>query len=142
MPPMCTRPRRCHCCPIRDTLERHSPSHMGMGNGSKPSDTSFLPIGRTVQTTTNLTPGNTNSCELTQPHAKSPAPTANATFRVLTDLSLTTSTAPAFYPLLCLSEPPFGTLPLMVLGGLAKSSNPLMSSDATSYDSSITQVLP
>ena len=107
----------------------------------KPSGTSFLPIGRMVQTTTNPTPGNTNNCELTLPRAKSPAPMANATYRVLTDLSLTTSTAPAFYPLLCLSEPPFGTIPLMALGGLGKSSNPPMSTDATSYSSSTTQVL-
>ena len=107
----------------------------------KPSDTSFLPIGRMVQTTTNLTPGNTNNCELTLPRAKSPAPTANATYRVLTDLSLTTSTAPAFYPPLCLSEPPFGTIPLMALGGLGKSSNPPMSTDATPYGSSTIQVL-
>ena len=57
-------------------------------------------------------------------------------------LTLTTSTAPTFYPLLCLSEPPFGTIPLMVLGGLGKSSNPPMSSDATSCGSSTTQALP
>ena len=101
----------------------------------------FLPIGRMVQTTTNLTPGNTNNCELTLPRAKSPSPTANATYRVLTDLSLTTSTAPAFYPLLCLSEPPFGTIPLMALGGLGKSSNPLMPTGATSYGSLTIQVL-
>ena len=109
---------------------------------SKPSDTSFLPIERMVPTTTNPTLGSINSCALTQPRAKSPAPKANATSRVLTDSSLTTSTAPAFYPLLCLSEPPFGTIPLMIPGGLEKPSNPLMSSDATSYGSSTTQALP
>ena len=102
----------------------------------------FLPIGRMVQTITNPTLGSINSCVLTQPRARSPAPKVNATSRVLTDLSLTTSTAPAFYPLLCLSEPPFGTIPLMVPGGLEKSSNPPMSSDATSYGSSTTQSLP
>ena len=107
----------------------------------KPSDTLFLPIGRMVPTTTNLTPGNTNNCELTLPRAKSPAPTANATYRVPTDLSLTTSTAPAFYPLLCLTGPPFGTIPLMALGGLGKSSNPPMPTGATSYDSLTIQVL-
>ena len=104
---------------------------------SKPSDTPFLPIGRMVQTITNPTPGSINSCVLTQPRARSPAPKANATSRVLTDSSLTTSTAPVFYPLLCLSEPPFGIIPLMVPGGLEKSSNPPTSSDATS-----TQALP
>ena len=108
----------------------------------KPSDTSFLPIGQMVETTTNPTPGSTNSCELTQPRAKSYAPTANATSRVLTDLSLTTSTAPAFYPLFCLLAPPFGTILLMVLGGLEKLSNPPLSSGATSYGSSTTQALP
>ena len=108
---------------------------------SKLSDTLFLPIGRMAQTTTNLTPDNTNNCELTLPRAKSPAPTANATYRVPTDLSLTTSTAPAFYPLLCLSGPPFGTIPLMALGGLGKSSNPPMPTGATSYDSLTIQVL-
>ena len=109
---------------------------------SKPSDTSFLSIGRMVQTITNPTLGNIYSCVLTQPRARSPAPKVNATSRVPTDSSLTTSTAPAFYPLLCLSEPPFGTIPLMVPGGLVKPSNPPTSSDATSYGSPTTQALP
>ena len=109
---------------------------------SKTSDTSFLPIGRMVQTITNPTLGSINSCVFTQPRARSPAPKANATFRVLTVSSLTTPTAPGFYPLLCLSEPHFGTIPLMVPGGLEKSSNPIMSSDATSYGFSTTQALP
>ena len=86
----------------------------------KPPDTPFLPIGRMVQTITNPTLGSINSCVLTQPRSRSPAPKANATSRVLTDSSLT---ALAFYPLLCLSEPPFGTIPLMVSGDLEKSSN-------------------
>ena len=109
---------------------------------SKPFDTSFLPIGRMVQTITNPTLGSMNSCVLTQPRARSPAPKVNATFRVPTDSLLTTSTAPAFYSLPCLSEFPFGTIPLMVPGGLVKSSNPPTSSDATSYGSSTTQALP
>ena len=41
---------------------------------SKPSDTSFLPIGRMVPTITNPTLGSINSCVLTQPRARSPAP--------------------------------------------------------------------
>ena len=40
----------------------------------KPSDTSFLPIGRMVPTITNPTLGSINSCVLTQPRARSPAP--------------------------------------------------------------------
>ena len=95
-----------------------------------------------VQTITSPTLGSTNSCELTQPRARSPAPKVNATSRVSTDSLLTTSTAPAFYPLLCLLEPPFGSIPLMVPGGLVKSSNPPTSSDATSYGSLTTQALP
>ena len=95
-----------------------------------------------VQTITNPTLGSINSCVLTQPSDRSPAPKASATSRVLTDSSLTTSTAPAFYPLLYLLEPPFGTIPLMVPGGLEKSSNPSTSSDATSYGSSTTPALP
>ena len=109
---------------------------------SKPSDTSFLPIGRMVQTITNPTLGSINSCVLTQPRARSPAPKMNATPRVPTDSLLTTSTAPAFYPLLCLLEPPFGSIPLMVPGGLVKPRNPPTSSDATSYGSSTTQTCP
>ena len=109
---------------------------------SKPGDTSFLPIGRMFQTNTNPTLRSIKSCVLTQPRARSPAPKANATSRVLTDSSLTTSTAPAFYPLLCPSAPPFGTIPLMVPGGLERSSNPPVSPDATSYGSSTTQALP
>ena len=109
---------------------------------SKPSDTSFLPIGRMVQTITNPTLGSINSFVLTQPRARSPAPKVNTTSRVPTDSLLTTSTAPAFYPLLCLLEPPFGPILLMVPGGLVKSSNPPTSSDATSYGSSTTQALP
>ena len=80
--------------------------------------------------------------QLTQPRARLPAPKVNATSRVPTDSLLTTSIAPAFYPLLCLLEPPFGTIPLMVSDGSVKSSNPPMSSDATSYGSSTTQALP
>ena len=108
---------------------------------SKPSDTLFLPIGRMVQTTTNPILGNINSCPLTQPCANSPAPTANATSQVLTGSSLLTSTEPAFSPPLYLSDPPFGTIPSTVLGGLVRSSNPPMLADDTSYDSSTTQVL-
>ena len=105
---------------------RHTGTTSSVSDGnenwiSKPSDTSFLRIGRMVQTITNPTLGSINSCVLTQPRARSPAPEANATSRILTDSSLTTSTAPAFYPLLYLSEPPFGTIPLMVSGGLEKS---------------------
>ena len=74
---------------------------------SKPSDTSFLPIERMVQTITNPTLDSINSCVLTQPRARSPAPKVNATSRVPTDSLLTTSTAFALYPLLCLLEPPF-----------------------------------
>ena len=107
---------------------------------SKPSATSFLPIGRMVQTTTNPILGNTNSCALTQLRANLPAPTANATSQVLTGSSLLTSTEPVSSPLLYLSEPPFGTIPSTVLGGLARSSNPPTPSDDTSYGSSTTQV--
>ena len=46
---------------------------------SKPSDTSFLPIGRMIRNTTNPILDNTNSCVLTQRRARSPAPKANAT---------------------------------------------------------------
>ena len=91
---------------------------------------------------TNPTLGSINSCVLTQPRASLPAPKVNATSRVPTDSLLTTSTAPAFYPLLCLLELPFGFIPLMVPGGLVKSSNPPTFSDATSYGSSTTQALP
>ena len=108
---------------------------------SKPSDTSFLPIGRMVQTTINPILGNINSCALTQPRANSPAPTANATSQVLTGSSLLTSTEPVSSPPLHLSEPPFGSIPSTVLGGLLRSSNPPTPSDDTSYDSSTTQVL-
>ena len=107
----------------------------------KPSDTSFLPIGRMVQTTTNPILGNTNSCALTQPRANLPAPTAISTSKVLTGSSLMTSPEPVSSPLLYLSEPPFGTIPSTVLGGLVRSSNPPTPSDDTSYDSSTTQVL-
>ena len=41
---------------------------------SKPSDTSILPIGRMVPTITIPTLGSINSCVLTQPRARSPAP--------------------------------------------------------------------
>ena len=109
---------------------------------SKPSDTSFLPIGRMVQSITNPTPGSINSCVLTPPLARSPAPKVNATSRVPPDSFLTTSTVPSFYPLLCRSEPPFGTIPLLVPGRLVKSSNPPTSSDATPYGYSTTQALP
>ena len=109
---------------------------------SKPSDASFLPIGRMVQTITNPTLGSINSCVITQPSARSTALKVNATSRVRTDSLQTASTAPAFYPLLCLLEPPFGSIPLMVPGGLVKSSNPPTPSDATSYGSSTTQALP
>ena len=108
---------------------------------SKPSDTSFLSIGRMVQTTTNPILGNINRCALTEPRANSPAPTANATFQVLTGSSLLMSTEPVSSPLLYLSEPPFGTNPSTALGGLVRSSNPPTTSDDTSYDSSTTQVL-
>ena len=108
----------------------------------KRSGTSFLLIGRMVQTITNPTLGSTTSCVLTPPRARSLAPKVNATSRVPTDLLLTTSIVPAFYPILCLLEPPFGTIPLVVPDGLVKSSNPPTSSDATSYDSSTTQALP
>ena len=126
---------------IRHTKTASSVPHENVKWIFKPSDTSFLPIGRMVQTTTNLTPGNTNNCELTLPRAQSPAPTANATYRVPADLPLTTSTAPAFYPFLCLSGPPFGTVPLMALGGLGKSSNPPTPTGATSSGSLTIQVL-
>ena len=134
---MCTRPRRCTLL----SYTRHTGTASAIPHGnenwiSKPSDTSFLPIERMVQTITNPTFGSINSCVLTQPRARSPAPKVNATSRVPTDPLLTTSTAPDFYPLLCLLEPPFGSLPLMVPGGLVKSSNPPTSSNATSYGSS------
>ena len=61
---------------------------------SKPSDTSFLTIGRMVQTITNPTLGSINSCVLTQPRARSTASKVNATSRVPTDSLQTTSTAP------------------------------------------------
>ena len=108
---------------------------------SKPSDTSFLHIGRMVQTTTNPILGIINSCALTQPRANSPAPTANATSQVLTGSSLLTSTEPLSSPPLYLSDPPFGTIPSKVVGGFVRSSNPPTPSDDTSYDSSTTQVL-
>ena len=108
---------------------------------SKPSDTSFLPIGRMVQTTTNPILGNINSCALMQPRAKSPAPTANATSQGLAGSSPLTSTEPVSSPPLYLSELPFGSIPSTVLGGLVRSSNPPTPSDDTSYDSSTTQVL-
>ena len=108
---------------------------------SKPSDTSFLPIGRMVQTITNPILGNTNSCALTQPRANSPAPTANATSQVLTGSSQKTSTEPVSSLLPYLSEPPSGTIPSTVLGGLVRSSNPPTPSDDTSYDSSTTPAL-
>ena len=108
---------------------------------SKPSDTSFLPIGQKVQTTTNPIPGNINSCALTQPRASSPAPRANATSQVLTGSSLLTSTELVSSPPLYLSEPLFGSIPSTVLGGLVRSSNPPMPSDDILYDSSTTQVL-
>ena len=127
---------------MRHTRTASSVPHGNENWVSTPSDTSFLPIGRMVQTITNPTLGSINSCVLTQPRARLPAPKANATSRVLTGSPLTTSTAPSFYPLLCLSEPPFGTIPLMVPGGLEKSSNSSMSSDATSYGSLTTQALP
>ena len=127
---------------MRHTGTAYSAPHGNENWISKPSDTSFLPIGRMVQTITNPTPGSTNSCVLTPPRARSPVPKVNATARVPTGSFLTTSTAPVFYPLLCRSEPSFGTIPLMVPGGLVKSSNPPTSSDATSYGSSTTQALP
>ena len=108
---------------------------------SKPSDTSFLPIGQRVQTTTNPIPGNINSCALTQPRASSPAPRANATSQVLTGSSLLTSTELVSSPPLYLSEPLFGSIPSTVLGGLVRSSNPPTPSDDMLYDSSTTQVL-
>ena len=108
---------------------------------SKPSDTSFLPIGQMVQTTTNPILGNINSCALTQPRANSPALMANATSQVLTGSSLLTSTEPVSSPPLYLSEPPFGSIPSTVLGGLVRSSNPPTPSDDMLYDSSTTQVL-
>ena len=81
---------------------------------SKPSDTSFLPIGQRVQTTTNPILGNINSCALTPPRASSPAPRANATSRFL---------------------------PARHYGGFVRSSNPPTPSDDILYDSSTTQVL-
>ena len=115
------------------------------GNGkwtSKPSDTSFLPIGRMARNTTNPILDNTNSSVLTQRRARSPAPKANATSRVLTGSSLPTSTEPASYPPLCLSEPLSGTTPSTAPGGSAKSSNPLTPPTVTSYDSLTIQVPP
>ena len=108
---------------------------------SKPSDTSFLPIGQRVQTTTNPILGNINSCALTQPRASSPAPWANATSQVLTGSSLLTSTELVSSPPLYLSEPLFGSIPSTVLGGLVRSSNLPTPSDDMLYDSSTTQVL-
>ena len=108
---------------------------------SKPSDTSFLPIGQRVQTTTNPILGNINSCALTPPRASSPAPRANATSQVLTGSSLLTSTELVSSPPLYLSEPLFGSTPSTVLGGLVRSSNPPTPSDDILYDSSTTQVL-
>ena len=108
---------------------------------SMPSDTSFLPIGLMVQTTTNPTLGNINSCALMQPRANSPAPTANATSQVLTGSSLLTSTEPVSSPPLYLSEPPFGSIRSTVLGGLVRSSSPPTPSNDMLYDSSTTQVL-
>ena len=96
---------------------------------SKPSDTSFLPIGQMVQTTTNPILGNINSCAIVQPRANSPAPRANATSQVLTGSSLLTSTEPVSSPPLYLSEPLFGSIPSTVLGGLVRSSNPPTPSD-------------
>ena len=126
---------------MRHTGTAYSVPHANENWISKPSDTSFVPIGRMVQTITNPTLGSINSCVLTQPRARSPAPKVNATSQVRTDSLLTTSTAPAFYPLHCLLEPPFGSIHLMVPGGLVKSSNPPTSSDAT-YGSSTTQAMP
>ena len=82
---------------------------MGTSTGSPSLPiTLFLPIGQMVQTiTNNLTLGSINGCVLTQPRARPPAPRVNATSRVPTDSLLTTSTAPAFGPLLCLLEPLF-----------------------------------
>ena len=108
---------------------------------SKPSDTSFLPIGQMVQTTTNPILGNINSCALTQPRASSPAPRADATSQVLTGSSLLTSTEPVSSPPLYLSEPLFGSIPSTVLRGLVRSSNSPTPSDDMLYDSSTTQVL-
>ena len=108
---------------------------------SKPSDTSFLPIGQRVQTTTNPILGNINSCALTPPRASSPAPRANATSQVLTGSSLLMSTKLVSSPPLYLSEPLFGSTPSTVLGGLVRSSNPPTPSDDILYDSSTTQVL-
>ena len=108
---------------------------------SKPSDTSFLPIGQRVQTTTNPILGNINSCALTPPRASSPAPRANATSQVLTGSSLLMSTELVSCPPLYLSEPLFGSTPSTVLGGLVRSSNPPTPSDDILYDSSTTQVL-
>ena len=108
---------------------------------SKPSDTSFLPIGQRVQTTTNPILGNINSCALTPPRASSPAPRANATSQVLTGSSLLTSTELVSSPPLYLSEPLFGSTPSTVLGGCVRSSNPPTPSDDILYDSSTTQVL-
>ena len=120
-----------------------SSSPHGNGNWiSKPSDTSFLPIGRMVRNTTNPILDNTNSCVLTQRRARSPAPRANATSRVLTGSSLPTSTEPASYPTLCLSEPLSGTTPSTAPGGSAKSSNLLTPPAVTSYDSLTIQVPP
>ena len=115
------------------------------GNGnwiSRPSDTSFLPIGRMVRNTTNPILDNTNSCVLTPRRARSPAPRANATSRVLTGLSLPTSTEPASYPPLCLSEPLSGTTLSTAPGGSAKSCNLLTPPAVTSYDSLTIQVPP
>ena len=127
---------------MRHTVTASSVPHGNENWISKPFGTSILPTGRMVQTIPNPTLGSINSCVLTHPRARSPAPKVNATSRVPTDSLLTMSTAPAFYPLLCLLEPPFGSIALMVPGGFVKSSNPPTSSDATLYGSSTTQALP
>ena len=80
---------------MRHTGTASSVPHGNKNWISKPSDASFLPVGRMVQTITNPTIGSIDSCVLTQPRARSPAPKVNATSRVLTDSFLTTSVAPA-----------------------------------------------
>ena len=69
---------------MRRTGMASSAPHGNVNWISKPSDTSFLPIGRMVRNTANPILGNTNSYVLTQPRARSPTPKANATSRVLT----------------------------------------------------------
>ena len=69
---------------MRRTGMASSAPHGNVNWISKPSDTSFLPIGRMVRNTANPILGNTNSYVLTQPLARSPTPKANATSRVLT----------------------------------------------------------